>query len=135
MSHNPVLKESFFTKAQIDKDISDVCQMLLVGERVNDFMSTLFEREQDGQIEFYEFLDFLIVLKTASRPLTRTQLKMAMDTARKGGVIHPWSFDKNGDCSMSGVIDVVGKVFKDLDKNVDGTLDKSEVCELCATSL
>ena len=135
MSHNPVLKESFFTKAQIDKDISDVCQMLLVGERVNDFMSTLFEREQDGQIEFYEFLDFLIVLKTASRPLTRTQLKIAMDTARNGGVIHPWSFDTNGDCSMSGVLDVVGKVFKDLDKNVDGTLDKSEVCELCATSL
>jgi hypothetical protein len=134
MSRNPVVKESFFTKAQIDKDISEFCQMLLVGERVHDFMSTLFETEQDGQIEFYEFLDLLIVLKTASRPLNRTHLKMAMDTARKGDIIHPWSFDTNGVCSMSGVLDVVGKVFKDLDKDVDGTLDKREVYGLCAPS-
>ena len=135
MSRNPVVTESFFTKAQIDKDMSEVCQLLLVGERVNDFMSTIFETAKDRQIEFYEFLDLLIVLKTAPRPRTRTHLKMAMDIARKGGILHPWSFDKNGDCSMSGVIDVVGKVFKDLDKNVDGTLDNREVYGLCAPSL
>jgi hypothetical protein len=38
----------------------------------------MFETVQDGAIEWYEFLDFLLVLRFVPRPLTRTSVETAM---------------------------------------------------------
>lgn len=122
------MTQPYFTEDQIRKDLAEVRQMLIVGERVHDFVASLFETAQDGEIEWYEFLDFLLVLRSTSRPLTRTGFETDMKLARKEGLSRPWSFDENGVCSMPGDdLEVAKRVFRDLDTNRDGTLDNGEL--------
>lgn len=125
----PVDTMPYFTPAQIEVGISDVRQMLRHGERVSSFVANLFETERDGVIEWYEFLDFLLVLKNLKRPLNRTMVETAMKEAKKTGVERPWSFDEHGVCSMPGALDAAKDAFKQLDTNHDGILDKKELYE------
>ena len=118
----------YFTSQQIEANISEVRQMLIVGEeRVSDFISNMFETERDGVIEWYEFLDFLTVLKEMKRPLTRKHVEEAMKTARKEGIERPWSFDANGDCSMPRALEAAKAAFQGMDTNDDGVLNNREL--------
>ena len=138
----------YFSEVEVRENIATVRQMLEVGERVSDFIATLFETEQNGAIEWYEFLDFLLVIRSVPRPRTRSQVETAMREARKQGIRRPWSFDESGHCRMPGTFDPLHgtwsydarglsflsctlieakKAFKLLDTNKDGTLDNSEL--------
>jgi hypothetical protein len=140
----------YFTETEVNEAIENVRQMLCVGERVSNFIANMFETVQNGAIEWYEFLDFLLVLRTIPRPLTRTNVATAMKVARKTGITHPWSFDQQGRCSMPCTFDPTKRVwsydergmssmpctliiaktaFKHLDTNHDGTLDNAELYE------
>jgi hypothetical protein len=52
--------------------------MLFVGERLDNFVASLFERNDEEGIEWYEFLDFLLVLKYMPRPLIRRDVETQM---------------------------------------------------------
>jgi hypothetical protein len=127
MSSQHTLNKMNFTEVEIEAFIADVRCMLLEGERVSNFISNLFETARDGVIEWYEFLDFLLVVQTLPRPLERTALVAAMEAARIKGVQRPWSFDSNGVCSMPETLDAAKRVFKRMDTNNDGTLDSLEL--------
>jgi hypothetical protein len=118
---------SYFNMRQVDTDLLQIRQMLREGERLSHFVCSLFETECDGFIEWYEFLDLLIVLKTIERPLTRKGIEASMKEARKNGISRPWSFDQDGKCSMSEYLKMAKKAFRALDSNGDGVVDKSEL--------
>jgi Ca2+-binding EF-hand superfamily protein len=115
----------YFTSQEIDANISEVRQMLIVGERVSDFIANMFETEKDGVIEWYEFLDFHTVLKNMERPLTRERVEKEMQTARKEGIERPWSYDVDG--NTPGSLKAAKKVFRGMDINDDGVLDSMEL--------
>jgi hypothetical protein len=117
----------YFTSEQIDSDLSEVRKMLMHGERVSNFIANLFETERDGAIEWYEFLDFLLVLKHMQRPLDRKCVQEAMKVAGKTGIHRPWTYDENGLCSMPGSLDAAKAAFTGLDINHDGVLDNKEL--------
>ena len=98
----------YFSEVEVRESIATVRQMLKVGERVSDFIANLFETEQNGAIEWYEFLDFLLVIRSVPRPRTRSQVETAMREARKQGIRRPWSFDESGHCRMLGTFDPLG---------------------------
>ena len=117
----------YFTSERIYAYISEVQQILATGERVSDFIAMLFGTKNGGFIEWYDFLDFLLVMKNIQRPLSRKRVARDMKTARKEGIKRPWSFDVNGVCSTPGALVAARKAFKSLDMNRDGVIDKKEV--------
>ena len=147
MSDYPYNTE-FFTETEIKFALVECRQLLNPTERISTFISSVFETARDGVIEWYEFLDFLLVLRTVPRPLTRNDVEGAMKSARKKGVMHPWSFDEQGLCSVPCSLDTSQGIwtydamgtksmpcsltnanteFNCLDTNHDGTLDKREL--------
>jgi hypothetical protein len=122
-----IQKAPYFTSDQINSNLSEVRQMLMHGERVSNFIANLFETERDGAIEWYEFLDFLLVLKDMKRPLDRKCVQEAMKVAGKTGIDRPWTFDENGICSMPGSLDAAKAAFARMDSNHDGVLDNKEL--------
>jgi Ca2+-binding EF-hand superfamily protein len=117
----------YFTSQQIDANVSEVRQMLTEEELVSDFIANMFGTERNGVIEWYEFLDFLTVLKNMKRPLSRKHVQEKMRIARKEGIERPWAFDANGVSSMPGALKAAKTAFDGLDTNDDGVLDSSEL--------
>lgn len=116
-----------FTAESIASDLSAVKQMLNPGESVSVFIGNMFETCKDRYVEWYEFLDFLVVVQSLPHPLTRSSVQAAMASARAEGVTRPWSFDEDGVCSMPDVLTVAKHYFRHLDLNHDGLLDQKEL--------
>jgi Ca2+-binding EF-hand superfamily protein len=102
------------------------------GENVQSFFSAVFETQRDGVVEFYEFMDFMVLfdeLELAGE-VTREKFITTMQKIRVGqraAPVHPWQWDKDGVCSDEALRREWHETFKVLDLNKDGTLDVREL--------
>ena len=63
MSDSPSNTE-FFSETEINFALVECRQSMKPNERISNFIASVFETAPDGVIEWYEFLDFLLVLQT-----------------------------------------------------------------------
>ena len=118
---------TFFNPVQLRQDIGLVKQLLANTESVDTFVSTVFESDRDQAIEFYEFLDLLLILRSQPHPLDMTTLRTIIGTARLHPIERPWEFDENGKCSMPAAYAAAHSLFLSMDADHNGILSKQEL--------
>jgi len=96
------------------------------------FVSDIFESARDGVVEFYEFVDAVLVTRKlrAIGDFTRESLSAEMQDMRKGRKAAPerlWTWDEDGNSSDPALYGEWKGAFKSLDLDRDGVLDAYEV--------
>ena len=108
----------------VTSTLDRIRSMLSESETVQDFVSKMFETQEDGAIELYEFVDVILTVQALGNDAyTRQDVAAAMAVTRKHGIDRPWDTDE----AMRPLYAAIRSVFKSLDTNRDGILDKKEL--------
>ncbi len=97
-------------------------------------MSQVFESEGDLGIEFYEFLDLLLILRALDHPLNNAKLRSSIKRSRSIPVERPWTFDDAGNCSMPVAYKTAHTLFDSIDRDHDGHVTKKELYGIVITT-
>ncbi len=96
-------------------------------ESVSMFISNIFDSNMDDVMEFYDFLDLLLILRTLKHPIDKHKVRSLIKTARKDPIERPWTFDDDGICSMPLSYSAAHDLFKYIDKDDNGVVTKNEL--------
>jgi hypothetical protein len=116
----------------IDEYTSGILALRRDDETMQSFVSDVFESARDGVVEFYEFIDAILVMRSlrSADTFSRRTLSSTMQGIRKGRCPTPdrlWTWSEDGECSDLETYHVWKSAFRRMDVNHDGVLDKSEI--------
>jgi hypothetical protein len=98
---NNVVDMSYFNIEQLKQDIvtfKDMYDPEILS--IDHFISDLFDSNVDKAIEFYEFIDLLLILRTSPRPMNNNNIYSSTRKSRTCPIKRPWTFNTCGKCSM-----------------------------------
>ena len=96
-------------------------------ETIERFVSNTFESEEGNDIEIYEFVDLLLILKEADYVVTKEYIQAAIRKARIVPLERPWEYNDEGVCSMPEALKAVHDLFHSMDQDGNGVLTKPEL--------